>query len=251
MVTAIILSGGSGTRINPDVPKQYIEVEGKMIIDYSLEVFVNCEAIDYFCIIADSKWRESLEEIISEKNKDKFIGFAEPGEHRQISIFNGLRYINTMFEGNISDEDLVLIHDASRPNITCNMRMRYIYGVGTSDYDNTSFDGVVPALSVKNYIYQSLDGEKITGLLERDTLYSGQSPEVYMFKKYLKANEALLPDRIKEIRGSAEPAFMAGMNILLVEGSTRNYQITTQEDLDRFVREQMNRNMLIKKTEAE
>ena len=59
---------------------------------------------------------------------------------------------------------------------------------------------------------------------------------LFLNEKYVLANEILLPDKILDIKGSAEPAFMAGMNITVVEGDERNYKITTKEDLDRYIK---------------
>ncbi|HBA47896.1 MAG TPA: 2-C-methyl-D-erythritol 4-phosphate cytidylyltransferase, partial [Lachnospiraceae bacterium] len=61
-----------------------------------------------------------------------------------------------------------------------------------------------------------------------------QAPELFLLKKYCQANRVLIPDKIMEIRGSAEPAVMAGMDIVMIPGDERNFKITTREDLQRF-----------------
>ena len=78
---AIILSGGSGSRMECDIPKQYLKIHGKMIISYSLECFVCNKHIDGLIIAIDPKWKRILED---ETNSfDIPIHFAISGESRQ------------------------------------------------------------------------------------------------------------------------------------------------------------------------
>jgi 2-C-methyl-D-erythritol 4-phosphate cytidylyltransferase len=87
---------------------------------------------------------------------------------------------------------------------------------------------------MKDTIYRSNTGKYIDTLLRREELFAGQAPEAFRFGKYLRANEALLPDRIRDINGSSEPAVLAGMKIAMIEGDENNYKITTESDLKKF-----------------
>ena len=234
MVIAIILSGGIGSRIGLDVPKQYFKIKDRMLIDYSLEAVANCDAIDYFCVVAASLWRDKIEERMSKASKSKFVGFANPGDNRQLSIVSGLHLIKDYFDKNGFSADTVLIHDAARPNVTSSMMKEYIDAL-------SGHDGVMPVLSMKDTVYLSENGKKVSELLDRKKIFAGQAPEVFVFDKYLKANEALFPEKIKTINGSTEPAILAGMDVIMVEGSEKNYKITTKDDLDHFVQEQNSR----------
>ena len=231
MVVAIILSGGTGSRIGLEVPKQYINIKDRMLINYSLDAVSNCDAIDYFCIVAASLWRDKIEGSLSKFGKAKFIGFANPGENRQSSIVSGLHVIKDYCDKNGLTANAVLIHDAARPNVSAFMLEDYIKAL-------EGHDGVMPVLPMKDTVYFSEDGKKVSELLDRKKIFAGQAPEVFVFDKYLKANEALFPEKIKSICGSTEPAFMAGMDVIMVEGSEKNYKITTKEDLDKFIQEQ-------------
>lgn len=229
-VTAIILSGGKGTRLNSEIPKQYIRVKDRAVITYSLEVFANHPDIDDIVIVAADEWQEF---ILDEMKQccilsGKFIGFARPGENRQLSIWNALEVIaNDTSEVHHDTDELVMIHDAARPNISPELITRLI-----DAYDG--HDGVMPAEPMKNTLYTSEDGLRIAGLLDRSKIFAGQTPELFEFKKYYEANLALLPDRIKTINGSSEPALLAGMDIVMVDNDEDNYKITTRKDLERF-----------------
>ena len=95
-------------------------------------------------------------------------------------------------------------------------------------------DGVLPVLSMKDTVYKSPDGKKISALLDRNELYAGQAPETFRLGRYYEANRKLLPERIRSVNGSTEPAVMDGMDIVMIPGDERNFKITTREDMERF-----------------
>ena len=220
MNIALVLAGGTGTRLGADIPKQYIEVRGKMIIDYCLETMEHSNDIAEVWIVADEMWREHIKKV------DKFKGYAYPGRNRQLSIYNGLKAI----EESLADKEKevnVLIHDAARPFLTEKLIRECVKAV-------EGHDGVLPVLPMKDTVYYSEDGKVISSLINRDKLYAGQAPELFRLQPYIQANEALLPDKILLVNGSTEPAIMAGMDIVMIPGDENNYKITTKTDMKRF-----------------
>lgn len=149
--------------------------------------------------------------------------FSNPGENRQLSILHGLEDIR----GYASDWDYVFIHDAARPLLSEQQITDCMEGAA-------GHDGVLPVLPMKDTVYSSADGKKITALLKRSEIYAGQAPEVFRLGPYYEANCRLLPEKIKQINGSTEPAIMAGMDIVMIPGDEGNFKITTKEDLERF-----------------
>ena len=95
-------------------------------------------------------------------------------------------------------------------------------------------DGAIPVLPMKDTVYFSEDGRKITSLLERKSVVAGQAPEAFKLEAYYEANRKLLPDKILEINGSTEPAILAGLDIAMIHGDESNFKITTREDFLRF-----------------
>ncbi len=220
MNIAIILAGGMGTRLGADRPKQYLEINNKPVIAYSMQAIIACAAIDVVWIVADEMWRDYIRKHVC---MDKVKGFSLPGANRQLSVWNALCDMRSEADS----EAKVLIHDAARPVLTEKMILRYLEAA-------EEHDGVLPVLPMKDTVYLSKDGKTIASLLDRTEVVAGQAPEVFVYEKYYRANEALLPDRILQINGSTEPAILAGMNIATVPGDERNFKITTQADLERF-----------------
>ena len=224
MAIALILSGGSGTRLGADTPKQYIEVYGRIVISYCIERLSCHIGIAGIQIVAASQWHDTIRECIKQFDTyKKFCGFSAPGENRQLSIYNGLTDIRRYAD----DSDIVLVHDAARPLLSNQMIADCLNAI-------QGHDGVVPVLPMKDTVYQSLDGKRINALVKRSEIYAGQAPEAFKLGEYYEANKRLYPDKILEINGSTEPAVMAGMDIVMIAGDESNFKITTMEDLKRF-----------------
>lgn len=235
MRIGIILSGGTGSRINSDIPKQYIEVGGKPIITYSMETMYKC--VDRLQIVVAPEWKEFVQ-AECDKLAIKDVAFSNPGLTRQFSIYNALKDI----EDYAIEDTSVIIHDAARPNVTVET-IEHCFSALAEGHD-----GALPVVRVKDTVYFSMDGSEITSLLDRTKVYAGQAPEAFDYKKYLHANERLVTrmwqsggeyiisptSEIFKITGSTEPAKLAGMDVVMVEGDEHNYKITTVEDLERF-----------------
>lgn len=225
MNIALILSGGTGQRLGADLPKQYIEVGKKPVISYCIETLSAHAMIDGIQIVADVFWRKDIRQWLREADGgEKFRGFSDPGENRQLSIFHGLRDIQNYAD----DMDYVFVHDAARPLLSEKHVTDCLLGV-------MGHEGLMPALPMKDTVYTSLDGGKsIAALLDRSTVYAGQAPEVFQLGRYYEANRRLLPDRIRQINGSAEPAVLYHMDVVMIPGEEENFKLTTKADLERF-----------------
>ena len=235
MNIALILSGGSGLRVGSNIPKQYIEVAGKPIITYCIKTLAGHEAVDAVWVVAEEEWQGKIMSWLKMYGLEGSIqGFSLPGANRQLSILNGLEDIAKV----AADDDVVMIHDAARPCLSEQM----ISGC----FDNVKgHDGVLPVLPMKDTVYLSEDGKSVSSLLDRQKIFAGQAPEVFVLGKYLEANRALVEKEIVmddgtkqpailSINGSTEPAILAGLDVVMIPGDEKNFKITTREDLERF-----------------
>lgn len=172
MVVALLLSGGIGSRLNTEIPKQYIKINKRPIISYCIEQLLLHKEIDAIQIVAVPQWWQTILNCLEKyaylqsENNRKFQGFSQPGKIRQLSIYNGLSDILTYAQ----ESDTVLIHDAARPLLSAQMITDCLEAMH-------GHDGVVPVLPMKDTIYQSIDGKSINALVKRDEIYAGQSPK--------------------------------------------------------------------------
>ena len=219
MTFAIILSGGTGTRMGLDLPKQYLEFRGKPVISYSLSTFDRHPLIDRIIIVADEQWRSKIDKWLDDSGIKKFAGYADPGETRQYSIINGLKVIERL-----GGADKVIIHDAARPLVSTELI--------TSCLENLDgCDGVMPVLPAKDTFYLLDEQGMASKLLPRSLLAAGQAPEAFVYEKYYAANMSLSRDEILKINGSSELALKCGLTVKTVLGDERNIKITTPNDL--------------------
>jgi len=223
---AILLSGGIGQRLGASIPKQYIKCNGKLIIQFSLTTLLSNENIDELVIVAANEWISTIQLIVYSLTVNKPVYYASPGETRQFSILNGLNEIYSRHK-EIGDRDLVIVHDAARPLVSEEL-------INSCLLIENEYDGAMPVLPVKDTIYVSDNGATISTLLDRATLYAGQTPESFRFRKYLQAYEQLCYDELLKIKGSSELAYKAGMKIKLVKGDVMNFKITDFQDLENF-----------------
>lgn len=220
----IILAGGIGSRIGGDIPKQYLNINGTPIIKLTLQS-VDFSLFRKIVIVAATQWQEYIKaDILREYEPDIFL-IAPAGESRQESILNGLLALKQYAQ----EDDIVVIHDAARPN--CEKKL-FTKLIDTC----IDVDGAMPVLPVKDTVYVSSNGgQSITGLLNRNELFIGQSPEAYKFGHYLLINQQLNKEELAVIRGSSEIAYKNGLKIKLIEGDEMNFKISTPVDLERFI----------------
>lgn len=221
---AILLSGGEGSRMGLNIPKQYVKVENEPIINYVLRTFDNNDKIDWIVIVVANQWKSFVEEQIRLLNIKKRICFAEPGETRQYSVLNGMKVIE---QNGYDKDDLVIIHEAARPLCSHELINRCIDACA-------EVDGIMPVIPTKDTTYYSEDGETIKSLLNRGHLWCGQAPEVFKFDRYMNIHNRLSREEILKVSGSTEIAYKNGLLCKMVAGDTMNFKITTPEDLSNF-----------------
>lgn len=224
---SIVLSGGIGTRMRTDgFPKQYLTVNDKPILVYTLEKINLCDQVDKIIIVADVTWHEQISKWIKQYGlEEKFASYAAPGSSRQGSILSGLKVCM-----NFSDNpelDKVVIHDAVRPLVTPQLLTKCLNALD-------EYEGCMPVLSMTDTTYYSEDGHEISSLLDRDKLFAGQAPEAFRLKPYYNVNMAVSDEEIYATRGTTEIAYKHGLKVCMIPGDYGNFKLTTPSDLDRF-----------------
>ena len=232
MNVAVILAGGVGSRVGADRPKQFIEVLGKPVLSYTIEVFQNHPEIDAIEVVCHKSWKEYLNGMVEKYGLDKVKWVADGGNTFQESVLSGINYL----EYKISRDDMVLVHFGASPFITEDIitdciRVCKEKGNAISTTDYFLLSGEKALLSsvedLNNYSEKYID---------RDTIACMNSPHAfnYGFIKDLY-NEAVETGVINEVEPHTTTLmYKMGKRIYFAEGSQTNVKITRKEDLDLF-----------------
>lgn len=215
---AIIPSGGIGKRINSSLPKQYISVNGKELISYTLNVFQQCNLVNEIVVAAQPDYFDLLENI---KQRDKILkltNVVKGGLERQTSVYNAMKSLDA------GDEDLIIVHDAARPLLPPDILTNAIKSA-------EKFDNIVVALKAKDTLVKG--DSTIEEYIERDDIYYVQTPQIFRYKILI---DAMIKAENENFLGTDESMLVkrASYKINIIEGSSLNFKITTNSDLDLF-----------------
>ena len=211
-VTAVIVAAGSGTRMGTDVPKQFLKLGGRTILETSVGVFEHCGWIDDIMVMTSPGFVDLCESLCAGFSKVR--GVLPGGKERQDTVYEAVR--------RIPDGQLVLIHDGVRPYVT----EAVIEGV----LDGAKSAGAaVPAVACKDTVRQTgEDGGSRT--LDRKTLFQVQTPQGFESGLLREAYEQAYRDGFLGT-DDASLAERNGCRIALTQGDYANIKITTREDL--------------------
>lgn len=232
MNIAVILAGGVGSRVGADRPKQFIEVLGKPILAYTIDVFQNHPEIDAIEVVCHKSWKDYLNGMIKQYSLNKVKWIADGGETFQESVLNGINYLNDK----ISREDIVLVHFGASPFIKEDIvsdciRVCKDKGNAISTVDYFLLSGK------KNDTKSVDDPNNYTDIyIDRDTVACMNSPHAfnYGFIKDLY-DKAIKTGIINEVEPHTTTLmYKMGKRIYFSKGSQTNIKITKKEDLDLF-----------------
>ena len=212
---ALILAAGIGSRMNNDTPKQFMLINGKPLLFYSLSTFNNHDQIDEIYVVTNIENLSTVRGIIRDNNLKKVRDIIIGGKTRQESVYNGLKGIP-----NVSLEDIILIHDSARPLVTKEIIDRNIDACLTYNAVNT----VIP---VTDSLIESEGNESV----DRNKVLAVQTPQTFRYDLILKAHEEALKENITNAGDDASLVSRLNVNIKQVQGNKLNFKVTTMEDL--------------------
>ena len=193
MIYGAILAGGTGSRMKSiDIPKQFVEMEGKPIILYTIEHMLAAERFDYIYIAVHPDYEDYMKKLTAERVKEpEKIRILLGGKERMDTIHNVTDAIEA--DHGIGDEDVIVIHDAARPFVT------------------------------KQILNDSIP--------VRSEIFHGQAPDSFNLKHFLDMQAALTEEQRKVIVGTSQICTMNNQPIHMIPGDTINFKITTDSDL--------------------
>lgn len=226
MKIAILTASGVGSRTKQDIPKQFIHVENKPIIIYTLEKFQNHPDIDEICVVILKGWEEMLKAYAEQFGITKLKYIVNGGESGQESIYNGLNAIKTSYP---DEEVTVLIHDGNRPLVS-----NEIIDDALKTYEK--YGNAVAAIPVVEVVFVVDESQDIcsTESLNRDLLKRTQTPHVYNLNSILSLHNKALENGITDVAASCQLMQLFGLKSFFSLGSEKNLKITTLDDLEIF-----------------
>ncbi len=223
MNVALILAGGSGSRTEQSIPKQFIAIEEKPIIIYTLEKFQNHPLIDGIVVSCIEGWVEVLKGYATAYGIDKLKWVIEGGENGQASARKALLAL----EEECDAEDIVVIHDAVRPMITEEIITDCIHKAET-------LGSGLSAVRCQETIMRTEDGKSGREGIDRNDIMRVQTPQAYKYGKALWAHREALKQGITNAVYTNTLMMDLGEELFFSLGSNKNIKITTLEDIDMF-----------------
>lgn len=217
MNIAIVLAGGTGSRMSLDKPKQFALVKGKPLMVYTLSVFNNCSLVDEIYFVSNKDYLKESKSIIEKHHLNKVKDIIVGGSTRQESVFNALERINA------NENDIVLIHDCARPLVDEHIIKDNIEQCQLHDAVETAVKAVDTTIEVNE--------EQFENSLNRDKLYQVQTPQTFRYKLIKDAHENAIKNKQVNITDDAQLVAKLGHKVFIVNGKKTNLKVTTDEDL--------------------
>lgn len=225
MNIAIIFASGKGTRMGSEIPKQFLEINGKPIIVHTIELFQYHDKIDKIYISTLKEYMPYVNKIVNAYNLTKVVAIVEGGETAQDSIYNALKKAQSENPG----DSIVLLHDGVRPFVSLDVITANIDGV----IKNGNAITAVPAYET---IMTSKDKDIVDEVTKRSETFVGQAPQSFYLKDIIEAHEIIQrrPERYENMVDACTIIRTLGKKANLVNGNRGNIKITTPEDVYTF-----------------
>lgn len=214
---AIVLAAGSGKRMNSKVHKQYLIIQGRPVLYYSLKAFEDSAVDEIVLVVGKGEEKFCRKEIVDKYGISKVKAIVEGGKERYHSVFEGLKQT--------SDADYVLIHDGARPFVNQDIIRRCMQEV-------QKYQACVVGMPVKDTIKIADEGGYAKQTPDRKNVWMIQTPQTFSYALIYEAYEEMLKTEDTAITDDAMVLErIKGKKSKLIEGSYRNIKITTPEDL--------------------
>jgi len=223
MNIALIIAGGSGKRMGQDIPKQFLTINEKPVIIYTLEAFQSHKDIDEIAVVCIANWENVLKAYAKQFNITKLHHVITGGDCGQSSIRNGVFALEKQY----SQDDIVLIHDAIRPLVSQEIITDCI--AKTQQYGNA-----ISAIPCAEAMLETSGGVFSTSSYPREKLKRTQTPQGFRLGKICDIHRQALKMSITNSVASCTLMVELGKKIYFSAGSEKNIKLTITEDIDIF-----------------
>lgn len=221
MNIGVIFAGGVGSRMHSkDRPKQFLEIQGKPIIVYTIEHFEENENIDAVVVVCVSDWIDYFNKLVYKYRLSKVKKVVPGGETGQLSIYNGLCAAKELVG---SQKSIVLIHDGVRPLINSNLLTDNIQAVHA--YGSSITSGIV-----KETIVEIDDDGGVVLVPDRAHSRVAKAPQCFLLDDILAAHNRAIEEGITNFIDSCTMMIHYGFQLHMTDGPYENIKITTPDD---------------------
>lgn len=220
---ALLIAGGSGNRMHQDIPKQFITVNERPVIVYTLEAFEKHPEIDAIAVVCISGWEQVLRAYAKQFSITKLQYIVPGGKNGQDSIRNGIYELKKYY----SSDDIVLIHDAIRPMVSADIITDCIHVA--NEHGNA-----ITVIPCAEAMLETEDGIVSVGSYPRDRLKRTQTPQAFHLGFICDLHKRALEKGITNSVASCTLMIEMGEQVFFSKGSEKNIKLTTVEDIDIF-----------------
>lgn len=217
---AVVLAGGSGRRIGGDLPKQFIEVNGRAIIEYSIDAFEKCADIDEIAVVVNKDFVDEMNKIVVRNSWTKLKKILDGGVERSDSSLSAIK----AYEGVNCN---LIFHDAVRPLVS----QRIISDVVAALKNNNAVAVSVPSTDTIVEVDES--GHFINRIPKRSNLRCQQTPQAFSYETIAKAYKQAIEDSsfVATDDCGVVAKYLPEEKIFIVNGDDSNIKITYRKDL--------------------
>lgn len=233
---AVILAGGTGSRMGSSVPKQFMPLAGRTVIEYSIETFCNHPAIDEVAVVVHPDWRGRMEEIVASGRREKLKKIIDGGSERYMSSLNAIMaYIDE------PDDTNLMLHDAARPFVSAEIIDRVVAALKHHEAVGVA----VPSTDTVWEVHPDMSGELIVNsekceiprfvarIPERRLMWRAQTPQAFRLPLIRDAYQRALQDPQFQATDDCGVVrkYMPSTKICVAEGNASNMKVTTPHDI--------------------
>lgn len=215
---AVVLAGGKGSRMGTDIPKQFFEINGKTVLEYSVEAFDSNPSIDEVVIVSHKNYIDKVKALVSKNNYKKVVDVLEGGKERYDSSLAAVK--------KYAAEDVILIlHDAARPLVSKRIIDDVIFTMKSAKACGVAIASTDTILVCNDGVLKSVP--------DRKTMYRAQTPQAFDIEVIRSAYEIGLKDPVFTATDDCGVVlkYRPDIPVRIVDGEDSNLKVTYKDDL--------------------
>ena len=227
MNIAVILAGGTGSRMGLDKPKQFAYVDGRRVIERSIDAFEQAAGIDEVAVVVHPDWKAFMQSVVEKNRWHKVKRLIDGGTERYMSSLNAIAAYLDM-----PDDTNLIIHDAARPFVSQKVIARVVESLRHHEAVGVGIPSTDTVWEVRQDFDPTLS-KFVVRIPERSTMWRAQTPQAFRLPLIRDAYQVALQD--PQFRATDDCGvvrrYLPSVKVYVVEGEEQNRKITFKEDL--------------------